>query len=87
MLDALAAHGIDAFGRSGINVWVPVAEEVSVVRALFDAGWAVSAGERFRIESPPGIRITVSTLHKGEAEAVAACIAESRQSLALTQAG
>lgn len=87
MLRALAARGIEAFGRSGLNVWVPVAEEISVVRALFDAGWAVSAGERFRIDSPPGIRITISTLEEGEAEAVASCIAESMHMLAWTQAG
>jgi DNA-binding transcriptional MocR family regulator len=87
MLNALAARGITAFGRSGINVWVPVTEEISVVRALFDAGWAVSAGERFRIDSAPGIRITISTLQKGEAEAVASCISQSMQTLAWTQAG
>lgn len=87
MLRALAAHGIEAFGRSGLNVWVPVAEEVSVVRALLDAGWAVSAGERFRIDSPPGIRITIATLEEGEAEAVAPSIAGSMQTLAWTQAG
>jgi Cobalamin adenosyltransferase/Aminotransferase class I and II len=87
MLRALAAHGIEAFGRSGLNVWVPVAEEIGVVRALLDAGWAVSAGERFRIDSPPGIRIAISTLKEGEAEAVACCITESMQSLVWTKRG
>jgi DNA-binding transcriptional MocR family regulator len=87
MLRALGVHGIEAFGRSGLNLWVPVREEMSVVRALLDAGWAVSAGERFRIDSPPGIRITISTLKEGEAEAVASCITESMQTLVWTQAG
>lgn len=87
MLKALGDRGIESFGRSGINVWVPVRDEIATVRALFDAGWAVSAGERFRIESPPGIRITISTLQKGEADAVASCIGESLQTLAWTQAG
>ncbi len=87
MLDALRERGIEAFGRSGINVWVPVREEISVVRALLDAGWAVSAGERFRIESPPAIRITISTLQRGEAKAVAECLAERVHGLAWTQAG
>jgi DNA-binding transcriptional MocR family regulator len=87
MLAALRKRGIEAFGRSGINVWVPVPEEVSVVRELLDAGWAVSAGERFRIESPPAIRVTISTLRRGEAEAVADCLAETVQTLAWTQAG
>jgi DNA-binding transcriptional MocR family regulator len=87
MLDALRDRGIEAFGRSGINVWVPVLEEISVVRALLDARWAVSAGERFRIESPPAIRITISTLERAEAKAVAECLAESVHALAWTQAG
>jgi DNA-binding transcriptional MocR family regulator len=87
MLRALVGRGIEAFGRSGLNVWVPVVEEISVVRALLAAGWAVSAGERFRIASPPGIRITISTLREGEAEAVASCITESMQTLGWTQAG
>jgi DNA-binding transcriptional MocR family regulator len=87
MLEALAARGIEAFGRSGINVWVPVDDEIATVRALFDAGWAVSAGERFRIDSRPGVRITISTLRKGEADAVASCLGESIQALAWTQAG
>jgi DNA-binding transcriptional MocR family regulator len=87
MLDALRERGIEAFGRSGINVWVPVLEEISVVRALLDAGWAVSAGERFRIESQPAIRITISMLQRGEAKAVADCLAESVHALAWTQAG
>jgi DNA-binding transcriptional MocR family regulator len=87
MLGALKRRGLRAFGRSGINVWVPVEDEITVVRKLFDAGFAVSAGERFRIASPPGIRITVSTLREGEADEVARCIAPAEQALAWTQAG
>ncbi len=87
MLSALQRHGLQGFGRSGMNVWVPVADELTVVRRLFDAGFAVSAGERFRIASPPGIRITISTLREGEAGEVARCIAPAGQALAWTQAG
>jgi hypothetical protein len=76
MVGALADHGIAASGRTGLNVWVPVHEEGPVVRALLEQGWFVLAGERFRIETPPGIRITVATLAPGEAEAVARVIAE-----------
>jgi DNA-binding transcriptional MocR family regulator len=76
MLDALADRGIAASGRTGLNVWVPVREEGPVVRALLEQGWFVLAGERFRIETPPGIRITVATLAPGEADAVARVIAE-----------
>jgi DNA-binding transcriptional MocR family regulator len=87
MIEALAAQDIHALGESGINVWVPVPEEVGVVRALLDAGWAVSAGERFRLRSGPGIRITVATLQDGEAKALAACLADSLRPAAWTHAG
>jgi DNA-binding transcriptional MocR family regulator len=63
----LGARGITAHARSGMNVWVPVAEEGVVTGMLLDAGWAVLAGERFRLRSPPAIRVTVSTLDVAEA--------------------
>jgi hypothetical protein len=47
LLEALAERGIAAYGRSGLNVWVPVAEETRTVRFLHDKGWAVAAGERW----------------------------------------
>jgi DNA-binding transcriptional MocR family regulator len=75
MIEALAAHGIEAHGRSGLNVWVPVREEAVTVRALQEAGWLVLAGERFRMATPPGIRITISTLRGGEDEAIAEALA------------
>jgi DNA-binding transcriptional MocR family regulator len=75
LIDALAEHEITAHGRSGLNVWVPVHEESSVVRVLFDAGWLVLAGERFRISTPPGIRVTIATLDEGDAPELAAVIA------------
>ena len=33
------------------------------------------AGERFRLLSPPGIRITVATLRDGEADRIATAVA------------
>lgn len=65
---ALVARGIEAHGSSGLNLWVPVPEESRVVQALFDRGYAVASGERFRIESGPAIRITTSTLEPAEVE-------------------
>ncbi len=67
LLDALADCSIAAHGRSGLNVWVPVAEEHAPSRLLFDAGWAVSPGERFRLGSPPALRVTIATLTPDEA--------------------
>jgi DNA-binding transcriptional MocR family regulator len=75
LIDALAEHGIPAYGRSGLNVWVPVREEATVMRALSDAGWLAMAGERFRLMTGPGIRITISTLHEPEAAELAGVIA------------
>ncbi len=75
LVDALAGYGLPAHGRSGLNVWVPVREEAPVIRALYEAGWIVRAGERFRFETPPGLRITTSTLSEDEAAAVAGVIA------------
>jgi DNA-binding transcriptional MocR family regulator len=71
-VDALRADGIEAFGRSGFNVWIPVAEEEPVLRGLLQRGWAVRGGEAYRVATPPGIRVTTATLEPDEAVALAA---------------
>lgn len=68
LLAALRRRGVEAHGRSGLNVWVPVREEVAVVQRLLESGWAVAAGERFRLASPPAIRVTTATLEPAAAE-------------------
>jgi DNA-binding transcriptional MocR family regulator len=75
LLDALAHHGIDASGRSGLNVWVPVPAEDTVVAALLTNGWGVSAGQRFRIASPPAVRVNVARLPVRDAPALARSLA------------
>jgi DNA-binding transcriptional MocR family regulator len=87
LLSALGGLGIEARGGSGLGVWVPVAEEVPAVQHLLNRGWAVSAGERYRFRTSPGIRITTTTLETAEADALATAIAESLQSAAETYAG
>ena len=77
LIAALAHHGIPARGRSGLNVWVPVREEVEVVTSLTAAGWAARAGERYRLKSPPAVRITISALQPTEAARLAADLARS----------
>ncbi|GHH93153.1 GntR family transcriptional regulator [Streptomyces capillispiralis] len=72
---ALARRGIEARGRSGMNVWVPVPDETGAVARLLHAGWAVAPGARFRMSAPPGIRITVSTLSQDDIEPLAEAIA------------
>jgi len=77
LIEALAQHGIEARGRSGLNVWVPVAEEAAVANAMAAKGWAIRAGESYRIKSAPGIRVTISTLPSEDASKFAADLAES----------
>jgi DNA-binding transcriptional MocR family regulator len=77
LIDALAARGVPAHGATGINVWIPVPEEAPVVSSLLSAGWAVAPGAWFRKESPPGVRITVSTLEPGEIEPIADAVAKA----------
>ena len=72
LLDALAAEGIEAHGRTGLNVWIPVAHEDATVSALLERGWGVLAGERFRIAAPRGIRVTTATLEPVDARRFAA---------------
>ncbi|MFC8665020.1 aminotransferase class I/II-fold pyridoxal phosphate-dependent enzyme [Streptomyces sp. NPDC057199] len=78
LIGALAERGVEAYGRSGMNVWVPVPDETGAVARLLHAGWAVAPGARFRMNAPPGLRITVSTLGPDEfgvvADAVAAAV-------------
>ena len=60
VLDRLAAAGITAQGRSGLNVWVPVADETATVAAMLEQGFAVRAGSAFRLRAGPGVRVTVA---------------------------
>ena len=69
---ALSARGIESHGRSGLNVWIPVAHEDATVAALQERGWGVLAGDRFRIASPRGIRVTTSRLEPDDAARFAA---------------
>ncbi len=72
LLAAMAAHGLTAAAPSGFNIWLPVRNESSTVQALAERGWAVAAGERFRVRSAPGIRVTTSALAVEEAPRLAA---------------
>jgi DNA-binding transcriptional MocR family regulator len=73
---ALDAHGVPSQGRTGINIWVPVRDETSVVTALRDAGYAVAPGSLYRIGAPAGIRITISSLDEDRIEPLAAAVAQ-----------
>ncbi|MFF1787278.1 aminotransferase class I/II-fold pyridoxal phosphate-dependent enzyme [Kitasatospora sp. NPDC058243] len=71
LLGELAARGIEAHGESGLNVWVPVPDETSVLVALVQRGWVAAPGARYRIQSPPGLRLTVAQLEPADAQRLA----------------
>jgi DNA-binding transcriptional MocR family regulator len=76
LLDALARRGVVAHGASGLNVWVPVAEEAAVVATLLQRGWALAPGSPYRLAgSAPAVRVTTATLRAEEAEVLAGDIA------------
>ena len=87
LVGALAKHGVDAHGRSGLNVWIHVADEPALVRALANRGWAVNAGEHYRIDTPPAIRVTTAALepagaHRFASDLAAVLVPKSRTSFA-----
>jgi DNA-binding transcriptional MocR family regulator len=79
LIDALSNRGITATGASGLNVWIAVREETAMTQALSDRGWLVAAGERFRLQSPPAIRVTVARLAERDAVRFADALADTLQ--------
>lgn len=79
LIGALERRGVTAHGRTGFNVWVPVPEETAAFVALWEAGYDVQAGERFRLLAPPAIRITCARLDVSEADAVAEAVARTAE--------
>jgi DNA-binding transcriptional MocR family regulator len=87
LVDALAVYGLTASGRSGLGVWVPVAEEAAAAQQLLEHGWAVSPGERFRFNASPGIRITTADLAPADARRLAAAIKDAADPARATYSG
>ncbi|WP_406815902.1 aminotransferase class I/II-fold pyridoxal phosphate-dependent enzyme [Mycobacterium sp. M23085] len=77
LCQALAERGLAAHGRSGLNVWVPVPDEAVAISRLLGAGWAAAPGNRFRINTPAGIRITISELTADEIDPLADAVARA----------
>ncbi len=76
-LACLRGNGVQALGASGLNVWIPVAEETGVVAALLQRGWVVAPGMPYRLTgSSPAIRVTIATLSESESERLAGDISE-----------
>ena len=69
LLIFLALTGV--FALLGLNVWVRVPDEAATARGLLARGWCVRAGARYRLRSPPAIRITIAELMPDRAEQLA----------------
>lgn len=70
----LGERGIDSHGRSGLNLWIPVPDESVAIARCLDAGFAIRAGEAFRLQAPTAVRVTTARLDHGRAQDVAAAI-------------
>lgn len=75
LVRALARRGVEAHGRGGMNVWVPVSDETGAVSRMLAAGWAVAPGARFRMDTGPAVRLTVSRLTSADIEPLADAVA------------
>lgn len=72
LVDALAERELAVHpAPSGLNVWVPVADEDGVVRAMAARGWAVRAGQAFRTRSGAAVRVTAARCPVQDAPRVA----------------
>jgi DNA-binding transcriptional MocR family regulator len=78
LLEGLDARGVRAHGATGLNVWIPVGEEASVIGALLQKGWVLAPGGPHRLPgSSPAVRVTTATLDEDEAARLADDIADA----------
>ncbi|MFI5888714.1 aminotransferase class I/II-fold pyridoxal phosphate-dependent enzyme [Actinoplanes sp. NPDC051513] len=82
--DAFQERGLTAEGATGINAWVRVPDETRAIGLLRDAGYAVAPGSLFRINTPPGVRITISPLDEDAIPALADAVAIAARRPGLT---
>jgi len=88
LLAALAARGVPARARSGLNVWVDVDDEAATMAALLARGWVVAPGARYTpVPGPAAIRVTTSALGAEEAERLASDIAAVLAPVAASRSG
>jgi len=76
---ALSAQGIAvALPADGLNVWLPLdGSSQPAVLAMAQRGWLVRGGETFAVHAPAhGLRVTISTLDEGSAQAFAKTLGE-----------
>jgi DNA-binding transcriptional MocR family regulator len=83
----LAAAGIDTVSTSGLNVWIPVLDEGAVVAGMERRGWAIRSGADFRIDAPPGVRVTIAGQPEDVLDRAAEALAEVLQARATVRSG
>jgi DNA-binding transcriptional MocR family regulator len=76
---ALRDEGVEAVAPTGLNLWIPVGDEATAVASLLAAGWLVAPGSRFRLASPPAIRVTTARLPVEQVRSLAADVATARR--------
>ncbi len=76
LIEGLNHYGLAASGASGLNVWIPVADEQAAIEAVREVGYVVRAGDSYRISSSPAVRVTVASLNDGQIDAVTAALGE-----------
>jgi hypothetical protein len=74
---SITATASSAADRRQADTWIPVREEQFAVRHLLDAGYAVLGGERFRLRTPPAVRVTTAQLQPAAVEQLAATLVEA----------
>ena len=57
----LQLGGLSVEATSGLNVWIPVADEAAVVAGMERRGFAIRSGVRYRLAAPPGVRVTIAS--------------------------
>jgi DNA-binding transcriptional MocR family regulator len=85
LIDALAQRGIQVKIPSGLNCWIPVADESATLASLRAAGYACAPGSRFRIETPPAIRVTIARIDARGAAGFAEALMRSRHTSTSTR--
>lgn len=68
LLRGLHDAGVPAFGRSGLSVLIPVADESEAASNLLVRGWKLLAGANYRRTSPPFLRVCTASLEETDAD-------------------
>nr|WP_257995008.1 aminotransferase class I/II-fold pyridoxal phosphate-dependent enzyme [Brevibacterium luteolum] len=75
LIEALADLGVNAHGRSGLNVHVPVTDEGTISTALLTLGWQTRSGQAYRQHADPFIRLTPAALSEEQIDVLARDVA------------